>query len=173
MNPPFSTPLSSRKPLRVLVVDDSQPDAELVIAELERGGYDVVWDRVQTADALKTALARDTWDVILSDYDMPSFTGPAALNLFKTTGQDLPFLIVSGTLDEESAVAALKAGAHDFFVKHRLTRLIPAIERELADVTARREHELAQTALRRSEARKAAVLDSVLDSLSPSTRMAT
>jgi DNA-binding NtrC family response regulator len=137
------------KALRVLIIDDSPPDAELVIAELERGAYHVVWERVQTAEALKTALARASWDVILSDYDMPSFTGPAALHLLQTTGQDLPFMIVSGTVDEETAVAALKAGAHDFFVKHRLARLIPAIERELADTTGRRERKRAEAELQR------------------------
>jgi PAS domain S-box-containing protein len=154
---------SGGQPLRVLIVEDSKPDAELIIVELKRGGYDVVWERVQTAEAMTTALQRATWDVILSDYDLPGFSAPAALDLLKTTGQDVPFLVISGTIDEEAAVAALKAGAHDFFVKQRLSRLIPALERALADVATRRARERAQAALRRSEARKAAVLDSVLD----------
>jgi PAS domain S-box-containing protein len=158
---PHGRPIDS--PLRVLVVEDSQLDAELTIAELERGGYDVVWERVQTAAAMKTALLRAPWHVILSDYDMPSFTGPEALDLLKTTGQDVPFVIISGTVGEETAVAALHAGAHDFFVKHRLSRLTPAIERALAEVAGRRERERAQAALQLSEARKGAVLDSVLD----------
>jgi two-component system cell cycle sensor histidine kinase/response regulator CckA len=151
------------KPLRVLTIEDSAPDAELIIAELVRGGYDVVSERVQTADAMQAALQRATWDVILSDYNMPTFSAPAALDVLHSTGQDIPFVIISGTIGEETAVAALKAGAHDFFVKGHLSRLVPAITRELADVAARREREGAHTALRRSEARKAAVLDSVLD----------
>jgi two-component system, cell cycle sensor histidine kinase and response regulator CckA len=158
-----NTPGSRGQPLRALIIEDSEPDADLIIVELERGGYHVVWERVQTAEAMTNALQRATWDVILSDYNLPSFSAPAALDLLKTTGQDLPFLVISGTIDEEAAIAALKAGAHDFFVKNRLSRLIPAVERALADVATRRDRERAQAALRRSEARKAAVLDSVLD----------
>lgn len=159
----LDTRLPGRPPLRVLVIEDSAQDAELIVAELERGGYDVVWERVETADAMRAALGQTTWDLVLSDYSLPNFTGTAALNLLKTTGLDVPFVIVSGSIGEEMAVAALKSGAHDFFVKHGLSRLVPAIERELADVTARRDREQAQAELRRSEARKAAVLDSVLD----------
>ena len=101
------------RPLRVLVVDDSANDAELIIAELQRGGYDVSSERVQTAGAMREALGRVRWDMVVSDYSMPTFSGPAALEVLKATGQDLPFIIVSGTIGEESAVAALKAGAHD------------------------------------------------------------
>src|SRR6266852_7985742 len=152
----LNTCLTGRKPPRVLVIEDSQEDAELVIAELGRGGYDVVSQRVQTAETMKAALESATWDLLVSDYDMPSFTGPAALSLLKTTGQELPFVIISGTVGEEAAVAALKAGAQDFFVKNRLSRLNPAIARELADVAARRERDQVQAAVRRNEARKAA-----------------
>ena len=128
-------------------------------AELERGGYDVIWERVQTADAMKAALQQSAWDLVLSDFAMPAFSGPAALDLLKESGNDFPFVIISGTIGEENAVAALKAGAHDFLIKNRLSRLIPAIERELADVAARRERKHALEALRQSEAQYRSLID--------------
>jgi DNA-binding NtrC family response regulator len=131
------------KPLHVLMVEDSADDAELIIEELQRGGYDVSTERVQTASGMREALGRARWDMVVSDYDMPTFSGPEALEVLKTTGQDLPFIIVSGTIGEETAVAALKAGAHDFLGKTHLARLLPAVERELRDVWARRERTLA------------------------------
>jgi PAS domain S-box-containing protein len=145
--------------LRVLLVEDSADDAELIVAELERGGYRVIAERVQTAHAMQEALRRARWDMVVSDYDMPGFSGPAALEVLKAMGQDLPFIIISGTIGEESAVAALKAGAHDFLAKGRLARLLPAVERELRDVTARRERLLANDALRQSEAQYRSLVD--------------
>jgi two-component system cell cycle sensor histidine kinase/response regulator CckA len=127
------------KPLKVLIVEDSRLDAELLLDELARGGYDVSYERVETAEDMRGALGRLAWDIVLSDYSMPTFSAPEALNLLQTMERDLPFIIISGTIGEETAVAALKAGAHDFLVKGRLARLIPAIERELADVAARRD----------------------------------
>jgi DNA-binding NtrC family response regulator len=144
-----STRPAGGKPLRVLVIEDSGPDAELIIAELVRGRYDIMWERVQTADAMQAALQRATWDVILSDYNMPTFSAPAALEVLHSIGQDIPFLIISGTIGEETAVTALKAGAHDFFVKGRLSRLVPAIERALADVAGRRERVQADAEVQR------------------------
>jgi PAS domain S-box-containing protein len=140
-------------------VEDSPPDAELVIAELERGGYDVTWERVQTGEAMTAALRRAVWDIVLSDFDLPTFSGPEALELLKASGNDLPFVIISGTIGEESAVAALKAGAHDFLIKNRLSRLIPAIERELVDVAGRRERRRALEALRQSESQYRSLID--------------
>ena len=127
------------KPLRALIVEDSPNDAELLIHELTRGGYDLTTERVETADALKAALSREPWDIVLSDYSLPTFTGPDALRITHALECDMPFIIVSGTIGEETAVSALKAGAHDFLVKGRLARLVPAIERELRDAAARRE----------------------------------
>ena len=115
--------------LRVLIVEDSLNDADLVVRELERGGYAVTYERVQTADAMQAALTSSRWDVVLSDYHMPGFSAPAALAVLRATGMDLPFLIVSGTIGEDAAVGALKAGANDFLVKDRLARLVPAIDR--------------------------------------------
>ena len=145
--------------LRVLLVEDSADDAELIVAELERGGYRVIAERVQTAHAMQEALRRARWDMVVSDYDMPGFSGPAALEVLKAMGQDLPFIIISGTIGEETAVAALKAGAHDFLAKGRLARLLPAVERELRDVTARRERLVANDALRQSEAQYRSLVD--------------
>jgi two-component system NtrC family sensor kinase len=124
----------------VLFIEDSQDDCELVLQELQAAGYDVTWERHQTAQAMAEALERRSWDLILSDYQMPQFSGPEALALLKGHGVDIPFLILSGTVDEEQAVESLKAGAHDFLSKFKLTRLVPAIERELREARVRREN---------------------------------
>ena len=107
-------------PLRALIVEDSEDDAVLVVNELRRGGYDPQWLRVETAQALQKALHERQWDVVISDYSLPAFSGSAALELTKSSGLDIPFLMVSGVVGEETAVAAMKAGAHDFFVKGHL-----------------------------------------------------
>jgi signal transduction histidine kinase len=137
---------STRKPLRALVVEDSADDAELLSWELRRGGFDVSLRRVQTATSMRQALADSAWDVVLSDYTMPEFSALGALAVLHESKLDLPFIIMSGTIDEETAVEALRAGAHDFVVKHRMARLVPAIERELREANERRERRLAQEA---------------------------
>jgi two-component system cell cycle sensor histidine kinase/response regulator CckA len=137
--------------LRVLIVEDSEADTALLLHELERSGYDVVHERVQTADEMKAALERTAWHAVLSDYTLPTFSGPRALDVLKASGQDLPFIIVSGTIGEEVAVLALKAGAHDFLIKGRLARLVPALARELRDADGRRERHLLEQQLRQSQ----------------------
>jgi signal transduction histidine kinase len=139
-----------QQPLRVLLIEDSVQDAQLIVAELEQGGYDVTFDRVQTAETLRAALARP-WDIVLSDYSMPGFSGPAALRILRELDRDLPFIIVSGTIGEETAVTALKAGADDFLVKDRLARLLPAVERELRETTARRDRHRLEEQLRQAQ----------------------
>ena len=134
-------------PLRALIVEDCEADAELLLHELAHGGYDVTAARVQTEEALRSALQRDSWQVVLSDYSMPAFSGIAALAIVREVRPDLPFIIVSGTIGEETAVEALKAGACDFLIKARLARLIPALARELRDVDVRRERLRAQAVL--------------------------
>jgi signal transduction histidine kinase len=126
-------------PLRVLIVEDSPDDADLTVRSLMGGGYDPRFERVDTADAMGAALDRESWDVVISDYSMPRFSGPAALALLQRRGLDLPFIIVSGTVGDEVAVAAMKAGAHDFIVKGKLARLLPALEREMREVKIRAE----------------------------------
>ncbi|HTL00932.1 MAG TPA: response regulator, partial [Vicinamibacterales bacterium] len=134
-------------PLRVLLVEDSEPDAELLLAELNNAGYHVVAHRVQTAEEMRAALTRDAWQVVLADYGLPSFDAPAALAITHELKPDLPFIIVSGTVGEDAAIAALKAGASDFVAKSRLARLVPAIERELRDADLRREQARERDAL--------------------------
>jgi signal transduction histidine kinase len=124
--------------LRALFVEDSDDDAQLVLSELRRNGYEVVSERVETRAAMEQALSHRVWDIILCDYSMPQFNAMNALATLKETGLDIPFVVVSGTIDEDTAVTALKAGAHDFLVKGRLARLIPAIEREMQDAETRR-----------------------------------
>ncbi len=120
-------------PLRVLIVDDSETDAKLVLLALQVAGRPVQSERVQDADSLRAALKRQEWDAIVCDWSMPQFSALAALELVKQLGLDVPFVIASGTIGEDIAVAGLRAGAHDYVLKGNLTRLIPAIERELRE----------------------------------------
>lgn len=133
--------------LRVLFIEDSQDDVDLSLRELKRAEYDVEHECVQTAEAMQGALDGKPWDVIICDYSMPQFSAPRALDVLKASGQDLPFIIVSGTIGEETAVSALKAGAHDFLIKGSLARLVPAIQREMRDAEGRRERHRAEQAL--------------------------
>lgn len=139
------------RPLRVLFVEDQEKDVELLVLELRRGGYDPVRERVDTPEALASALDRQRWDLILCDYRMPRFSAPAALALVKETRVDLPFIVVSGTVGEATAVEALQAGAHDFVTKNNLSRLLPAIDRELREAASRAEHRKIQEQLLISE----------------------
>jgi DNA-binding NtrC family response regulator len=118
------------KQLHILIVEDSEDDALFLLRELKRGGHEPVFERIETAEAMKEALDNRTWDVIISDYSMPQFSGLAALNLLKEIGLDIPFIIVSGNIGEDVAVGAMKAGAHDYIMKGNLARLVPAVERE-------------------------------------------
>ncbi len=139
--------------LRVLIVDDSTNDAILIERELRRGGYDLFFKRVDTAADMEAALDGEEWDAVVADYVIPGFGGLAALALLKEKGLDLPFVIVSGALGEETAVEVMRAGAHDYIMKDRLARLVPAIEREVREANVRRERKRADSALRESEAR--------------------
>ena len=140
-------------PLHILIVEDSEDDALLLLRELRRGGYEPVFERVETPEAMKQALETGRWDIIVSDYMMPKFSGLAALALLQESGLDLPFIIVSGNIGEDIAVGAMKAGAHDYIIKGNLTRLVPAVERELRDVKDRQEREKAEGQLKRSRQR--------------------
>ncbi|WP_346355749.1 hybrid sensor histidine kinase/response regulator [Azotosporobacter soli] len=125
--------------LRVLLVEDSEDDAAVILYELENAGYSVSQTRVDNAAALTAALSERKWDLVLSDYTLPGFNAIAALRILHASGLDLPFIIVTGTISEEIAVSAMKAGANDYVMKDRLQRLAPAIERELYEVKVRRE----------------------------------
>lgn len=123
--------------LHLLIVEDSEDDAQLILREIKRGGYDVVWQRVETRPAMQQALASQSWDIISCDNGLPQFSALEALSVLKESSLDIPLIIISGTIGEETAVAALKAGAHDFLVKGKLARLIPAIQRELQEAEGR------------------------------------
>lgn len=129
-----------RQMIRVLIVEDSAEDAELLIRELTRGGYEPAALVVDTAEAMDAALEQQTWDIVFGDYTMPRFSGAEALGLLRKRDPDVPFIFVSGTIGEDVAVAAVKAGANDYLIKGNLKRLIPAVERELRQTKLRREH---------------------------------
>jgi PAS domain S-box-containing protein len=126
------------KPLYVLIVEDSENDASLLLEELRQKGFSPIHERVQTAEEMDAALNRSAWDAVISDYVMPQFSGPAALKLMRDRKIDIPFIAVSGTYGEEAAVGMMKAGANDYIVKNNLSRLAPAIEREIEAAQSRR-----------------------------------
>jgi PAS domain S-box-containing protein len=140
--------------LKVLFVEDSEDDALLLLRSLRKGGYDPTWERVDTPQDMEAALDGASWDLVISDHSMPAFSSSAALGLLRRKGfVDLPFIIVSGQIGEDAAVAAMKAGAHDYLMKDNLARLNSAIERELREAEVRRERRQTETALRASETR--------------------
>ena len=124
--------------ISVLLVEDSADDAELMLRELRREGFEVRCKRVETADALISALETNNWHLVLSDYKLPGFSGLEALDVLKKTGLDLPFIVVSGTINDEVAVTVMRAGANDYLMKSNLARLGPAVRRELAEAESRR-----------------------------------
>jgi two-component system, cell cycle sensor histidine kinase and response regulator CckA len=142
----------AKKKLRVLIADDSENDALILLRFLRKAGYEPEYERVSNAPAMKATLERQTWDIVISDYEMPGFGGFEALQILKENGQDLPFILVSAVVSEETAVAAMKAGAHDYMMKRKLARLAPAIERELREAQTRAARRVAEEALRQSEA---------------------
>jgi PAS domain S-box-containing protein len=139
-------------PLRVLIVEDNDDDRLLLLRTLKQGGYEPMYRCVQTATALSGALAEEAWDIVLCDYLLPQFNGSEALACVQKTGLDLPFIMVSGVIGEEQAVTIMKAGAHDYVLKDKLARLVPAITRELRDAEVRRQRRQAESQLRASEA---------------------
>jgi two-component system, cell cycle sensor histidine kinase and response regulator CckA len=141
--------------LHVLQVEDSESDAGLVIRVLEKAGYAIYVKRVEEEQELRAALDRQTWDVIIADYRLPRFDGPSALRILHESGQDIPFIVVSGTIGEDLAVRMMKAGAHDYLLKNNLTRLAPAVEREIREARFRLQRRQSEEALRESEERLA------------------
>jgi two-component system, cell cycle sensor histidine kinase and response regulator CckA len=146
--------------LRVLLVEDSEADAELVLRALRTLGRPIQHERVEEAAAMQEALERGPWDLVLSDWSMPRFSALAALAIARRLGPDLPFIIVSGTIGEESAVDAMRAGARDYVLKDKLARLVPAVERELRESKSRAAKRLAEEDLAVARQRFAALLES-------------
>jgi PAS domain S-box-containing protein len=141
------------KSLRVLIIEDSEDDALLIIRELKKGRYNPVCERVETAAAMKKALKEKQWDIILCDYTLPKFNAPSAIAILKETDIDIPIIIVSGTIGEETAIEFMRLGAHDYIMKSKLSRLCPAIARELEDAEVRNKKKQAEETLRESEER--------------------
>ncbi|KAF1035346.1 MAG: Signal transduction histidine-protein kinase/phosphatase DegS [Herbaspirillum frisingense] len=140
-------------PLRVLFVEDMEEDAVLMVRELKRGGFEPTWQRVDDETALLAALREQRWDIVISDYSMPTFSGVEALKLVKRDNDQTPFIIVSGVIGEQTAVEGMKAGAQDYFLKSAITRLPHAVDRELRDAQARRKQRASAQALREMQAR--------------------
>ncbi|MGB0583238.1 MAG: PAS domain S-box protein, partial [Limisphaerales bacterium] len=153
-----------KSPLRVLVVEDSEFDARMLIRLLNRGGYETEYKRVETADQLREALEQK-WDLVLSDYNLPGFDAPQALAIYKEHKLDIPFIIISGGIGEDIAVANMKAGAHDYLMKGNLARLVPAVERELRESQVRQARRAAVSELRTSEERYRLLWETATDAI--------
>ncbi|TVQ63352.1 MAG: response regulator [Spirulina sp. DLM2.Bin59] len=149
--------------LHLLLIEDSDDDAQLLLRIMRRAGFDLVWERVQTAQAFEEALSHQPWEVIVSDYHLPSFDAPTALAILNASQRDIPFLVVSGTIGEKLAVDMMKAGASDYLMKGNLARLPEAIRREVREANTRAERRQAGQALRESERRSRAVLMAIPD----------
>lgn len=136
--------------IQVLIIEDNKDDSVLEIDEIKRGGFDIAYEQIETRAAMREALKNKHWDFIISDYSLPQFSGLEALEELQATGLDIPFVLISGTIGEETAVAAMKAGAHDYIMKNNLSRLVPAFERELKEAELRHQKRQADEALKSS-----------------------
>jgi PAS domain S-box-containing protein len=154
-----------KKSLRVLLVEDSEFDAQMLVALLKKGGYAPDYRRVETAQEMTAALREKKWDIILADYNLPQFSAPEALRLLHESGLDLPFIIVSGAIGEQTAVDSMKAGAHDYLMKGNLARLVPAVERELRESANRLSKRETTEALRESELRYRLLWETATDAV--------
>lgn len=150
--------------LRLLLLEDDDTDAELTTAALRRGGLDMVIERAWSREGMEQALSQ-RWDAVISDYVMPQFSALAALALIKSRGLDLPFIIVSGAVGEQTAVDAMKAGAHDYVYKGDLSRLTAALEREIAEARLRQHARLAEANLRNSETLLNSIVNTAADGI--------
>ena len=153
------------KPLHILIVEDSEDDALLLTRELRRGGYDLASERVDNPEDMRAALRRQPWDLVVSDYVMPKFSGLAALAMIQESGLDIPFIIVSGNIGEDIAVGAMRAGAQDYIIKGNLARLLPAVGRELREAEVRKERKRATHDLQASELQYRLLFENSLDAV--------
>ena len=141
------------KALRVLMVEDSEDDALLLIRAIKKGGYNPEYERVAAAAAMKKALHGKKWDIILCDYTMPGFNAPLAIDVLKEANIDIPLIVVSGTIGEETAIQCMRFGAKDYILKPNLSRLCPAISRALEEAEIKNKHKQAEELLKASEVR--------------------
>jgi len=169
MNPSAASlppaPGSAGSKLRVLIVEDSEFDARILVNLLRTGGWTVTFARVASAADLQAALGREPWDLILCDHTMPAFSAPEALKVFQQAQLDIPFIIISGGIEEGVAIAAMKAGAHDFLMKGSLGRLVPAAQRELKEAAIRAARRQSEAALQESELRYRSVWENSTDAV--------
>ncbi len=151
--------------LRVLVVEDVQDDVDLLLRNLSKGGYQVAHKRVDTRDTMIAAIEEEQWDLLISDYNLPQFSGEKALEIYHEQGLDVPFIVISGVIGEEVAVVMMKSGAHDYIMKDNLTRLVPAISRELNDADVRKKRRLAELELKQNEQKLRLLVHSMSDTV--------
>ncbi|MFN5815224.1 MAG: response regulator, partial [Pseudanabaena sp.] len=133
--------------VNVLIIEDSEDDAILIVRSLRQSGFVLTWERVQTVEELNQALTNRTWDVIISDYNLPKMNAPMALEIVKQSQLDLPFIVVSGTIGETLAVDLMRAGANDYLMKGSLARLAEAVRREIREFKMRQERQQASLEL--------------------------
>ena len=155
--------MTSGKRLRLLFIEDSPEDAALILNEISAGGYQLQCERVANTAAMQTALIDNVWDLVIADFVLPGFSAFDALRILKESGLNLPFIIVSRPIGEDQLVAAMKAGAHDYLLKENLSRLVPAIERELREAAERNRHRRAEQAISQGKKEWEAAFDSVSD----------
>jgi len=153
------------KSLRVLIVEDSEDDALLLIRELKKGGFNPVYERVAGAAAMKKAIQEKKWDIILCDYMMPGFNAPSAIYLLKEANVDIPLIVVSGTVGEETAIECMRFGAKDYIMKPHLSRLCPAVSRALEEAEIKKKHKQAEDLLNASEVRYRRLFESAKDGI--------
>lgn len=149
--------------LRALVIEDSEDDALLLERVLQKGGFEFYYKRIQSAKELRHALLHESWDLVLSDYVIPDFGALEALEILKESNVNLPFIIVSGKIEEEAAVYAMKAGAHDYVTKGNMARLVPVVCRELAEAEVQLRHRYAELARMESEEKYRLLAESITD----------
>ena len=159
--PAAPKPPAAKPPIRLLFIEDAEDDVILLLRRFRDAGYAPTYRQVMSEAEMKEALCAEHWDLILCDHNLPGFSAQAALRLIQELALDLPFIIVSGVMQEDEAIAAMRAGAHDYLSKNKLERLIPAVERELREASNRREKRLAEQTLRQSEARLRALTDNI------------
>jgi PAS domain S-box-containing protein len=147
--------------LRVLIVEDSEDDALLIIRELKKGGYHPVYERVETGETMQKALKEKQWDIILCDYKMPEFNAPSAIALLKELNIDIPLIVVTGKIGEETAAECMHSGAKDYIINDNLFRLCPAIDRELQYAEIRNKHRQVESDLRRNEKKYRSILENI------------